>query len=146
MHDNAIETRTRLKLEGETEEQAQALADLKQQREAERAEKQRRQQAREAEHRRELAAAEHEQKLLQRRAQRDQAAEVKRMFNEIELDHQRAMDEERAAALGAMREMQVDLTRYLVAQYQHPDRLIRIDASGGGGGPGNGQQLHVHDQ
>jgi hypothetical protein len=145
MHDNAIETRTRLKLEGETEEQAQALADLKQQREAGRAETQRQQQAREAEHRRELAAAEHEQKLRQRRAQRDQAAEVKRMFNEIELDHQRAMDEERAAALGAMREMQVDLTRYLVAQYQHPDRLIRIDSSGGGG-PGNGQQLHVHDQ
>ena len=34
--------------------------------------------------------------------------------------------------------LQVDLIRYLVAQYQHPNRLIRVDGV-------NGSQLHLHD-
>jgi hypothetical protein len=38
-----------------------------------------------------------------------------------------------------MRTMQVDLTRYLVAQYQNPDRLIRIAGDGGNA------QLHLHE-
>ena len=41
-------------------------------------------------------------------------------------------------ARGFVREMQVDLTRYLVAQFQHPDRSIRISGD-------NGARLHVHE-
>ncbi len=39
--------------------------------------------------------------------------------------------------VASMREMQVDLTRYLVAQYQHPDRLIRISGD-------RDTPLHLH--
>ncbi|XAM00084.1 hypothetical protein OT109_01600 [Phycisphaeraceae bacterium D3-23] len=45
-------------------------------------------------------------------------------------------------ALREMREMQAmqfDLTRYLVARYPPPDRLIRIDG-------GDGARLHLHDE
>ena len=64
--------------------------------------------------------------------------EHQRESHRIELEHKQATDEEQARYLGTMREMQVDLTRYLVAQYQHPDRLIRISGD-------NGAQLHVHE-
>jgi len=53
------------------------------------------------------------------------------------LEHRQAIDREKATYLGSMREMQVDLTRYLVAQYQHPDRLIRISGDAAA-------QLHLH--
>jgi hypothetical protein len=34
--------------------------------------------------------------------------------------------------------MQVDLTKYLVAQYQNPDRLIRVEGE-------KRTQLHLHE-
>lgn len=37
-----------------------------------------------------------------------------------------------------VRGTEVDMTRYLVAQYQHPDRLIRIEGH-------DAPQLHVHN-
>jgi hypothetical protein len=37
-----------------------------------------------------------------------------------------------------MQDMQVDLTRYLVAQYQNPDRLIQITGD-------DQAQLHLHE-
>ena len=64
----------------------------------------------------------------------------KKELNELELEHGRAKNAEQSAYLKSMREMQVDLTRYLVAQYQHPDRLIRID-----GGERENTSLHLHD-
>ena len=46
----------------------------------------------------------------------------------------------------AMQSMQVDLTRYLVAQYQHPDRVIRIDnGSNGKPQPELQPQFHLHE-
>jgi hypothetical protein len=44
-----------------------------------------------------------------------------------------------------MQGMQVDLTRYLVAQYQHPDRVIRIDGGDGAAPPRVRPQLHMHE-
>jgi hypothetical protein len=41
-----------------------------------------------------------------------------------------------------MQGMRVDLTRYLIAQYQHPDRHIRIDGSGAAKGS---SRLYLHD-
>lgn len=48
-------------------------------------------------------------------------------MGEIRVAQKQALNREKTVLLDAMKGMQVDLTRYLVAQYQHPDRLIRID-------------------
>lgn len=149
MHDGAIETRTRLKLEAETEDQAQELADLKLAREAARSEQRQAMETQQTEHAVQLKRLEHDEQLRRQGAERQAETEATRRTNEvehenqreshrIELEHQQATDEEQARYLGTMREMQVDLTRYLVAQYQNPDRLIRISGD-------NGAQLHLHE-
>jgi hypothetical protein len=156
MHDGAIEARTRLRLEAETENQSQELADLKLQREAERA--QQRQQMEEAElahknriqrlaHDEQLRQQrlEHEEQARQRQSDRERRIESKRLSNEVELHHLAETNRERLAFLQAMQGMQVDLTRYLVAQYQHPDRVIRIDGGDGSTTPRVSQQLHLHE-
>lgn len=139
MHDHAIEMRTSLQLEAETEAQAQELADLKLEREARRDQQQQAIQAKRTEHEQHMRQLAHEQVLKEHASEQKQETQFRRESNAIELEHERAKNAERAEALRAMQEMQVDLTRYLVAQYQHPDRLIRIDGS-------DGARLHLHDQ
>jgi len=138
MHDGAIEARTRLKLEAETENQAQELADLKLAREAIRAEQQRAIETAQTQHAVGLKRLEHDDLLRRREAEHKAKLDARRQFNELELSHQRTTDEERTRFLATLREMQVDVTRYLVAQYQNPDRLIRISGD-------NGAQLHLHE-
>ncbi len=81
----------------------------------------------------------HDQTLREQETLHRQEIDFKRDVDALELEHIRAKNEEQAGLLSSMLGMKVDLTRYLVAQYQNPDRLIRID------GPDNGQ-LHVHEQ
>ncbi|MDB5354327.1 MAG: hypothetical protein JWN24_780 [Phycisphaerales bacterium] len=78
--------------------------------------------------------------LRQQSAARDADLESKRLGNDIELQHLKESNRERLAFLQAMQGMQVDLTRYLIAQYQHPDRLIRIERDGR-----RLPQVHLHD-
>ncbi len=138
MHDNAIEARTHLKLEDETQRQAQELEDMKMERELRRAAARRQSEEEATLHQVRLAQLDHEEKLRQRRASEEQRIEHKRLLHQVSLEHQQAMNREQAAFLGSIRDMQVDLTRYLVAQYQHPDRLIRVDGQ-------NHAQLHLHE-
>ena len=149
MHDNAIECRTRLVLEADTERQAQELADLKLKRELERAATRQQMEEAETQHQNRLKQLEHEAELTHREADQKQilesrrqdedlAADVKRRQNELVLEHERALHEEQTGFFTKMRELQVDLTRYLVAQYQNPDKVIRIDN-------GPTPQLHLHE-
>lgn len=140
MHDDAIEARTKLRLEAETESQAQQLADLKLEKEADRAVQRRAIEEEDSAHRNRMQKLAHDETMRQREAERQQKLEGKRLFNNLELEQQRALNQEQAAYLTAMKNMQVDLTRYLVAQYQNPDRLIRID-----GGNGRVPQLHLNE-
>ena len=137
MHDHAIEARTSLQLEAETEAQAQQLADLKLARETDRDRMRRELERQQTEHKQAMRQLEHEEQLRQQRAEAEQQATGQRMIHEVELEHIEARHRQRTTFLRGLAEMQVDLTRYLVAQYQHPDRLIRID--------GTGEQVHVHD-
>ncbi len=137
MHDGAIEARTRLKLEAETENQAQDIADLKQARDAVRAQQRQAVEREQAEHEVSLKRLEHEDRLSRVTAQRKAKRDARRESNQIALEHRQAINQQKATYLASMREMQVDLTRYLVAQYQHPDRLIRISGD-------SSPQLHLH--
>ncbi len=139
MHDGAIEARTQLKLAAETEDQAQTLADLKLTREAARAQQRQAMETQRAEHSVRLRRLKHEEQLRRQEAERQADANSTRRAHEIELEFQRATDDQRAGFLTTMRDMQVDLTRYLVAQYQNPDRLIRISGD-------HPAQFHLHEE
>jgi len=138
MHDDAIETRTQLKLAAETEVQSQELADLKLQREAQRAVQQRQMQQEQAEHERRIRQLAHEEHIRQADAEARQRAEAERLLNQVRLDDLRSRHQERAGFLREMQALQVDLTKYLVAQYRNPDRMIRIDGE-------RRPQLHLHE-
>lgn len=149
MHDSAIEARTRLKLEAETERQAQELADLKLAREADRIVRRQDMERTEAEHKQRMERLNHEQKLRLlesetqqkiklRQAEIDQELGAKKAENQIDLEHRQAMAKDKVGYLQSMQQMQVDLTRYLVSKHQHPDRFIRLDA-------GREAQVHLHE-
>lgn len=138
MHDHAIEARTQLRLEAETERQAQESADLKLAREAVRSVERQRMETSEAEHRRRLAQLDHEDALRRERAERETRLDLRRRANELALERRQAEHREHVAYLQGIQALQVDVTRYLVAQYQHPDRLIRVEQ-------GLSPQLHVHE-
>ena len=84
----------------------------------------------------------HDEELRAERAAREVEVEAKKSSDEQALARMRRRNQERVSYLQAIGGMQVDLTRYLVAQHQHPDRLIRID---GNGHAGRRAQLHLHD-
>ncbi len=149
MHDGAIECRTKLHLETETERQAQDLADMKLACEMERTAKRQQMEEAETRHDNHLKQLKHEAQLQQAEATQKQeletrrhaeefAMEVQRRQNELTIHHETAVHEEQTQFFGRMRELQVDLTRYLVAQYQNPDKVIRIDS-------GKSPQLHLHE-
>jgi len=137
MHDEAIQTRTQLKLEAETEIQAQELADLRLKREAERSAQQQKMEQEQTEHKIRLERISRDETLRALKEQQENEANAKCRINEIEREHLKAIDTQRIDVLHAMQNMQVDLTRYLVAQYQNPDRLIRVEGE-------KQTQLHLH--
>ncbi len=139
MHDHAIEARTKLRLEAETEEQAQGLADLKLRREADRSKERQAMEMADATHRTEMLRREHDEQMRQKKVELEAELDEQGRKNAVELERQRATNAERAGYLARMKEMQVDLTRYLVAQYQNPDRVIRVE------GEGRKPQLHLHE-
>ena len=138
MHDGAIEARTRLKLEAETEAQEQELADLRLKREAIRAEQERSIAAETAEHSRQQKRLDMDAKLQHQQNESRQHRESLQQDQLIELEHLRSMNEEKAAFLTSVSAMEVDMTRYLVAQYQHPDRVFRVEGD-------SDTQVHLHE-
>jgi hypothetical protein len=133
MHDEAIESRTRLQLERATQEQAQDLEDFKLARE----------QARATKHRAEQEA--NNAFELQEREKRRNAelaeAEARRKFEReqawLDAEQKRAVQKNRDAAqqahLASLRELGVDLTRLLTQN--RADRVIELRGEG---------QTHVH--
>ena len=94
MHNDAIQARTQLRLESETESAAQELADLQLEREHKRSKQKQEMQAQETDHRNALSRAAHEEKLRQMEKE-----------NEARIEH-----------LKALKELGVDVTSYLISQ------------------------------
>lgn len=127
MHDHAIETRTRLVLETEIEEQQQELTDLKQTKEHERAAEQRLEQERTQEHKLDQARKEHEQQLAF--TQETQAADKTHREELLRLQQEE---------WNHLKELGTDLTAVLVAKEHNPDKTIRLDGS-------KDTPLHLHE-
>ena len=137
MHDGAIEARTKLRLEAETERQAQDLADLKLGRERERAVQRQQIQQAEADHQRGLERLAHEEKLRQQAADAAAKLHADRERKAVALQHAEARHGQRVEFLTAVQGLQVDMTRYLVARQEKPDRPIRVDGNAAG-------RVHLH--
>lgn len=141
MHNRAIEARTRLRLESETERQAQDLADLKQTREATREQERRDLERQRAEHQNALQGLELQARLRRDLAQQEQQLAITTRTHAVELEHQKAMHQEQIEFLRGAADLKVDLTRYLVAQYQNPDKVVRIEGTDTDGR----HQIHLHE-
>lgn len=131
MHDDAIESRTALRLESDTHAQRQELEDNKLTKEFERSSKRREMEAAEKQHQQELERMAHELELQHMRALKD-----------LELATEKAHNEEKLRFLDHLKSTGVDLTKYLVAQYQNPDKVIKI--SGDGGSESQKPAIHLH--
>ncbi len=137
MHDQAIETRTALKLEDETERQAQEIADLKLEREHQRALQEQDANIQAQQHRNAIAQMEADQQLAMQRQDFEAELHAKQETINVELQAEKDKNTERLAFLQTLKGFDVNMTQYLIAQYQHPDKLIRID--------GHDARVHMHE-
>lgn len=127
MHDHAIEARTGLRLEAETEAQAQELADLKLARERERTAQRQAMEQDAARHAAGLERLAEEERIARRRLAADAARAEREADHRQRLGHRRDSDAQRQAFAAGMGAAGVDLTRWLVARCRSPDRLIRVE-------------------
>ncbi|MEZ4650416.1 MAG: hypothetical protein R3E97_16850 [Candidatus Eisenbacteria bacterium] len=140
MHDQAIEARTALQLQAETERQEQELADLRLSREAARSEEQRALERARVEHEQAMKRLAGESARREREDDHRLAVASKKELDGLALVHTSALNLEEAKYIQSLGEMGVDLTRYLVAQSREPDRLIRVEGAGS-----EGTRLHLHE-
>ncbi len=128
MHDQAIESRTKLQLERATEEQAQTLEDFKLNAQMNRAARRRTEQTAEVEAEIELGRKRQEADLRQKESERTAVREQRRRDAEAELDVRRQADDRQRQHLAALREMGVDLTAFLTQG--RADRVIELRGKG----------------
>jgi len=106
MHDDAIQARTQLRLQSETEEQAQSLADLKLKKEIQRGKQRHEMERLDQEHNNLLSRTAHEEQMAQKVKEHD----------------------EELRYLVKVKDMGVDLTKYMISQFKNPERLIQIQS------------------
>ena len=140
MHDTAIEARTQLVLEAETEERQQELADLKQEREHLRAERQRKEDDNTLTHQLEQTRRERDEQLADTRMREELDLELTRKRDEQQEQHRRELQELQFAEWKQLKQSGADLTAVLVAQQRNPDKLIRLEQKDGKTG-----DLHLHE-
>jgi hypothetical protein len=134
MHDQAIEARTRLQLERETERQRQDLESAKLESDLVRSAKRRAEQSQEVEHEVALKQTKLEAELQGLDASETLRREQGRLDAELKQTLSRLDDAREREHLGALKEMGVDLTAYLTRG--RPDRVIELRGSDG--------STHVH--
>jgi hypothetical protein len=127
MHDEAIQTRTRLQLEKATEKQAQEVEDYRLSCQMERAARRRSEQMAEVEHDLEMKRQQSEAGLKQKERQSAFTREQRRAQEELELELRQRSDEQTRQHLQSLSEMQVNLTEYLTQS--RADQVIEVRGS-----------------
>lgn len=138
MHDSAIEMRTRLVLEKETEEQQQELTSFQQDCEHERAKQQREEAIRRQEHKLTEERNEREAMLLAEREEAILQLEILRNKQSAEKEHEEAMLSLRFSEWEELKKADANLTDILVAKEHNPDKTIRLEK-------GDNAQVHLHE-
>jgi len=161
MHDNAIQERTRLRLDEETQAQEQRIADMELHAKQKRAAQQAELSTNEAQQKADLSMMAQKSKIAERqmveeaeimRAAQQHEAEISRAAQqheaqlsqskaarEAELEYERqkvellkARNAEQLEMMKSMHTLGVDLTKVLVSQHEQPDRVIKLDTGGAG--------------
>jgi len=127
MHDDALQARTQLRLEAETEEQAQRLSDLKLAKEQDRQRKKQEMQREEVEHNNAVLRMQHEEKLLEAR-----------QTHEAKLAEEAAANAKRLEYFTQLKGLGVDINAYLAANSSRPEKLIQITEGA------SAANVHVH--
>lgn len=140
MHDNAIETRTALVLESETEERRQEIADFQQTHEHDRAARERGEEQRTQEHRLRQQRETRQEELAGRREQAELELELRTRNQEAEEAHRSRLLQIQAEEWIRLEAAGADLTAVLVARERNPDKLIRLEQEGT-----KGHDLHLHE-
>ncbi|MBK1828194.1 hypothetical protein [Haloferula rosea] len=140
MHDNAIETRTRLLLESETEQRKQEVADLQQARDHERAARDREEEQRNLSHRLDLSRRTRLDELSGTREQEQLELELLTQKQEAEVVHRQRMIELQADEWLRLKDAGADLTAVLVAKERNPDKVIRLEQEAS-----QGTGVHLHE-
>jgi len=138
MHDDAIELRTRLVLETETEEQQQELSDLKLEREHTRALQVREEEERTLQHQLEQQTKERNQKLTNKQKEEELEIQLNQQRHEAEKQHRKELLELKFAEWDNLHQSGTDLTAVLVAQQRNPDKTIHLDQAGNA-------EVHLHE-
>jgi hypothetical protein len=137
MHDEAIESRTRLQLERATQQQAQDLEDFKLERQLARAERQRTEHEATVVQEIELGQRRQQAALRAKQAEREFAREQTWHDTEQHQKLARTGDGARREHLAALRELGVDLTEMLTQG--RADQVIELRGDGG-----HASRAHVH--
>lgn len=136
MHEKATESRTRLQLEKATEQQAQELEDLKQERALARAAREREQATADFEHRSAIERRRLEEDLRAQAARSEATRQQSLLDAEAARQQATADDARQQAHLSQLKALDVDLTALLTAD--RPDRVIELRGAEAG-------HLHLRD-
>lgn len=129
MHDQAIEARTKLQLERETERQVQEVASAKLESDLQRAAKRRVEHSHEVEHEVELQRKKLQASLQSREAMSAFRREQQRLSTDLKRALAAQDDARRREHLGALKDMGVDLTAFLTRG--RADRVIELRGADG---------------
>ncbi len=128
MHDEAIQSRTRLRLERATEEQSQDVEDYKLKCQMERAQRRRTEQLNEVQHDLELKHQQADADLARDVANAQVRREQERADQELKLELNQRMNEVDQAHFERLQAMEVDLTQYLTQA--RADQVIEVRGKG----------------
>lgn len=128
MHNNAIEARTKLKLETETETQSQELADYKLDMEYQRSVKKREMEEKEIYHKNKISKLSHDETIRKLQIESQLRLEEEKIKSDLAIENKIKYNHAEKEVLDAMKELNIDLTKYLVSKYQKVDNLVKIDS------------------
>ncbi|KAL5004389.1 hypothetical protein ScPMuIL_017845 [Solemya velum] len=138
LHDNAIETRTTLKIAYEREEQEQMLTDLKMKNEKDRTELEQKLAMEELIHTQKLKKGVVMHDLAMKKQTEDEKRKHFEKEKKSELQAKTTQDGQTVAYFNSLHALGVDLNQYLLSQSTRPNRITRVVAGK------NTANLHLH--
>uniref|UniRef100_A0A7S2QU90 Band 7 domain-containing protein n=1 Tax=Chlamydomonas chlamydogama TaxID=225041 RepID=A0A7S2QU90_9CHLO len=141
MHDNAVSTRTRLKLQAEEQETAQSLRDMELHRSTARGAAERDEEKLRQAHRLQLQAAENRERLKVAEEEHALRLRQQREERELALETQKLADKMQVEFLESLRTMGVSMTDFLVACQTkgRADQVVQVVTGAGAGGQEGGE-------
>ncbi|XP_077987770.1 uncharacterized protein LOC144442332 [Glandiceps talaboti] len=138
MHEMAIKTRTKLRIDMETQEQQEELTDMKLRSELERSEMEQSLQIEQEQHRLALKKQQQEHDLTMQTKEKIEYIRQMQVEGEAKLTSKKKTDEQMLSHFEKLHSMDVNITEYLLSQNPQPAKVVRVIA------PSNQAAVHIH--